>query len=151
MKQVQLELIRNDFQDERTFGELYLIKESADPKTREKEFICYTLEDTVRETNEKVSDWKVYAQTAIPVGNYRLDWNYSPRFKTKKFQVMDVSGFTGIRIHAGNTERNTAGCILLGMERDSTTLLRSQEAVEKFEKMMLPIFFNKDEIWLDIN
>lgn len=82
-------------------------------------FICYTLEDKVREVKgEPVALWKVMAQTAIPVGVYPVIITMSTRFKTRLPLLMDVPGFSGVRIHTGNSSVDTEGCILVGSAWD---------------------------------
>lgn len=79
----------------------------------------YILEDVVREILGKtVKDWKVKSETAIPVGKYKLIIDMSPRFGKRMMHVLDVPGFEGIRVHAGNTSHDTEGCLLAGKERD---------------------------------
>lgn len=81
--------------------------------------ICYTLEDKVRQVEGKpVKDWKVQDKTAIPRGVYDVVVTMSNRFKTKLPLLQNVEGFTGIRIHSGNSSANTEGCILVGMTWD---------------------------------
>lgn len=92
---------------DRTAGQLYI----------NGEFFCFTLEDTVRpdpkpETPE--NEGKVYGQTAIPTGLYDVVLEKSPKFGPDTISILRVPGFTGIRMHAGNTELDTLGCILLG-------------------------------------
>lgn len=81
--------------------------------------ICYTLEDKVRQVEGKpVKEWKVQDKTAIPTGTYSVVVTMSNRFKTKLPLLQNVEGFTGIRIHSGNSSANTEGCILVGMTWD---------------------------------
>lgn len=90
-----------------TFGQL-----SADG-----EDLCFTLEDPVREVEgQPVASWKVHGQTAIPQGEYLVTLENSPRFGPDTLTVNGVPGFTGVRMHAGNTQADTEGCPLLGME-----------------------------------
>lgn len=78
---------------------------------------CWSLEDVVREVpGQDVIEWKVPGKTAIPVGRYKLIVNYSARFKKALPLLLDVEGFTGVRIHSGNTDADTEGCILVGDE-----------------------------------
>ena len=53
----------------------------------------------------------------IPAGTYGIELTYSARFQALLPEVRDVPGFTGIRIHAGNTSADTTGCILVGTYR----------------------------------
>lgn len=79
------------------------------------QFECYTLEDVVREVPGKpVTEWKVYGQTAIPRGRYEVVITMSARFKFETPILLNVPGFEGVRIHPGNTDRDTEGCILVG-------------------------------------
>lgn len=74
-----------------------------------------TLEDPVREpVYGGAPDWKVPGRTAIPEGRYALELVNSPRFGPKTISLRDVPGFKYIRVHAGNTARDTEGCILVG-------------------------------------
>jgi hypothetical protein len=57
---------------------------------------------------------KVYAQTAIPTGKYQVVMTYSSRFKKVMPLLLNVPGFSGIRIHSGNTANETEGCIITG-------------------------------------
>lgn len=80
------------------------------------EFVCYTLEDEVRELRGKpVTEWKKYGVTAIPRGCYEVKLTLSPKFKRILPELINVNGFTGIRGHSGNTAEHTEGCILFGM------------------------------------
>jgi hypothetical protein len=89
-------------------------------------FECWILEDPVREVaGQPVSAWKVYAQTAIPRGTYKVDITPSARFKRDLPLLLDVPGFSGIRIHPGNTVAHTEGCLLPGTDRHGKSVGRS--------------------------
>lgn len=94
-----LKLLRNRFTEEYTTGQLYV----------DDQFFCFTLEDKVRKQGEKV-----YGETAIPYGMYKVTLDLSPRFGPDTIFIHDVPGFEGIRIHSGNTSRDTLGCIIVG-------------------------------------
>lgn len=81
-------------------------------------FECYTIEDQHR-------DKKVWGDTRIPGRLYKLglriegshDDKYSKKFPKDHvgmLHVLDVPGFEYILIHIGNTEADTAGCLLVG-------------------------------------
>lgn len=71
---------------------------------------AYTLEDVSR-------DVKVYGETAIPAGEYDVVVTMSTRFKKELPLLQDVVGFGGVRIHGGNTAKDTLGCILIGKDQ----------------------------------
>lgn len=56
----------------------------------------------------------------IPPGAYSIQLTYSPKFKTELPLIWgnDVHKNRGIRIHVGNTVRDTNGCILIGNGSD---------------------------------
>ncbi len=85
--------------------------------------LCYTLEDEIREVvGRPVSDWKVPHCTAIPSGRYPVVLQDSPRFGPDTLTVLDVPGFSYIRMHAGNTHEDTEGCLLLGLRAGAASL-----------------------------
>ncbi len=80
-------------------------------------FVCYTLEDVVRQIpNKPVATWKQAGITAIPTGVYNVIIDFSNRFQKDMLHILNVDGFEGVRIHAGNTAEDTEGCILVGMD-----------------------------------
>lgn len=91
-----------------TIGKLYI----------DGEYFCDTLEDTVR-------DEKIPGETAIPCGIYDVVVNMSNKFKRKLPLLLNVPNFTGIRIHRGNTAKDTEGCILVGENREKGKVLNS--------------------------
>jgi len=91
--------------------------------------ICYTLEDVIRERRYDdgaliaVSTWKIPNQTAIASGRYAVTLDYSIRFHKVMPHILGVQGFTGVRIHGGNTSADTEGCVLVGRYRRSADLI----------------------------
>ncbi|MDD4110686.1 MAG: DUF5675 family protein [Clostridia bacterium] len=108
-------------------------------------YFCDTLEDKVVDVDKsgKIDNGevKIYGQTAIPYGKYKVVLSYSPKFGRIMPRILDVPGFNGILIHIGNTIKDTDGCILVGrnktvgMVNESTTtfneLFRQMEVAEK--------------------
>ena len=74
---------------------------------------CVTLEDVVRDLGPDGSG-KVQDETAIPEGIYKVVIDFSQKFQKNMLHILDVPFFTGIRIHSGNTDLNTEGCVLVG-------------------------------------
>lgn len=102
---MNLVLKREYFGDTFTVGKLY----------KDDQFVGYTLEDKVREeAGMPVETWKVFGNTAIPKGTYKVAITFSNRFQIKLPQLLDVPGFSGVRIHTGNSSKDTEGCILVG-------------------------------------
>jgi len=77
------------------------------------EFVCNTLEDTVRIVNGDCSQ-KIYGSTAIPEGTYNVELIWWEKHQDYYCHIKDVPCFDGIMIHGGNTAADTFGCVLLG-------------------------------------
>jgi len=95
----------------------------------------WTMEDTVREVEGvAVEKWKIKGETAIPAGTYDLILTFSPRFQKMLPLLVDVPGYSGVRIHAGNGPKDTEGCILigLGLNDSSNYILNSRAAMIDF-------------------
>ena len=97
-----------------TIGELFV----------DGKFECYTLEDVERQI-------KIKNETAIPKGKYKVVINMSNRFKKLMPQILNVPNFEGVRIHPGNTNHDTEGCILVGTTRSIDFIGNSRKAYEK--------------------
>lgn len=87
-------------------------------------YFCDVLEDVDRglyftQPIEEIEKIKVYGQTAIPKGIYEVVISYSEKFKTYLPLLLNVPGYKGIRIHPGNTEVDTLGCLLPGISNGS--------------------------------
>lgn len=107
-KRMELKLIRDIFLPTRTLGILYV-----DGKHE-----CFICEDAVR-------DSKIKGVTAIPEGRYEIIINMSPRFKRELPLLLNVPNYEGVRIHSGNTESDTEGCLLPGKTRNSNGVFSS--------------------------
>lgn len=91
---------------------------------------CYGMEDKDRYLENNPKD-KVYGETAIPRGTYKVIINFSSRFQKLMPQVLDVPGFDGIRIHPGNSSADTHGCLLVGLSRTADYVSNSRQAFSK--------------------
>lgn len=100
------------------------------------EYFCDTLEPTDRglKQADSLSDIKknkVKGKTAIPTGLYYILLNYSPKFKKILPYIDNVKGFSGIRIHSGNTADDTEGCILVGYNTVVGKVTNSKDTLSK--------------------
>ena len=82
-------------------------------------YFCDTLEDVDRGlddsmTESEVRELKIKGQTAIPTGIYTVLLTYSPKYKKIMPLINNVKGYSGIRIHSGNSSKDTEGCLLVG-------------------------------------
>lgn len=110
------------------------------------EFFCNTLEDAVRALPATCPDTprgcpctcreKVREKTAIPAGTYKITLEYSPRFKRRMPCLHDVPHFLGILIHTGNTEADSAGCILVGENTVKGKVLNSRATFERLYALL---------------
>lgn len=92
-------------------------------------FECYTLEDVERAV-------KIKNETAIAKGKYKVVITYSNRFKRDLPLLLNVPNFEGVRIHSGNTNHDTEGCILVGLTRSKDFIGNSRKAFAKlFDKL----------------
>src|SRR5689334_23781274 len=102
---------------------LTIVGESHDP--------IFTLENPLRET---------LVDSRIPDGQYECCTHSGPRFQDV-YEVKDVPERTEILIHCGNFEKDTTGCILLGlgavMYQDGQPMVTSSKlALDKFRKLV---------------
>lgn len=114
-----------------TIGKLYI----------DGEYFCDTIEDTDRGltqtmTDAQIKSKKVYGQTAIPTGTYRVIISYSNKFKRQMPLLLNVPGFLGIRIHSGNTEKDTEGCLIVGKNKIVGKVIESKDTYNKLFSML---------------
>jgi hypothetical protein len=87
-------------------------------------------------SEKEIKDVKVYGETAIPTGVYTVKMTYSQKYKRNMPEVLDVPGFSGIRIHSGNTAKDSLGCILLGRNTKVGMITESRKTCKEFERML---------------
>ena len=122
---------------EYTIGRLYI-----DDKV-----FCNTLEDPVRDLPK---EQKIMHKTAIPEGTYKVIVNRSPRFKRDLPLLLDVPYFEGIRIHRGNTAKDTSGCILVGINSKKGMVLESTKYEVELTNILKKAQQNGDTITIEI-
>ena len=96
--------------------------------------VCDTLEPTWRDY--KGGELKNPRKSAIPEGTYRVVVTKSQRFGRYLPLLVGVPGFEGVRIHSGNTSRDTEGCILVGHNLQVGKVLWSRITLEKLMKLI---------------
>lgn len=115
-------------------------------------WFCNVLEDADRGLDDsmplaKIKELKKPSITAIPKGTYEITLDViSPRFCTKAFykqvcngklpRLLNVKGFEGILIHAGNTDKDTDGCLLVGQNKVKGQVINSQDTFKELYKLL---------------
>lgn len=131
LTKMKIKLVRIAFKDTYTIGKLYV----------DGVYFCDTIEDkdrglddsmTVREILNK----KVKGETAIPTGHYNIEITYSPKYKRMMPLLIGVKGYSGIRIHSGNTSKDTEGCLLVGKNTKVGMVLESRNTYQRLFAMM---------------
>lgn len=131
LTKMKIKLVRIAFKDTYTIGKLYV----------DGVYFCDTIEDkdrglddsmTVREILNK----KVKGETAIPTGHYNIEITYSPKYKRMMPLLIGVKGYSGIRIHSGNTAKDTEGCLLVGKNTKVGMVLESRNTYQRLFAMM---------------
>lgn len=132
------ELVRDDAHPLRTFGKWFV----------DGVYLAETLEDTDRDLES--GGVKVPGKTAIPRGRYHMRLSISSRFRKVMPEIFTVPGFTGVRVHGGNTEANTEGCPLLGSVREATRISNCAGVNQRLINLMEAAEARGEEIWLDV-
>ena len=144
-----------------TIGRLSIIKEvNEEYKTYEQEeYFCDTLEPPALETKTTVSKEAVLrspakAQSlkpfAIPEGRYAVVISWSPRFRAWLPILLGVPMFSGIRIHMGNTAKDTQGCILVGRNQLVGQVLESRKWLYELKQKIVEAKGRGEAVWLTI-
>lgn len=138
---MELKLLRYPSTSNYTEGKLYI----------DGAYFCDTLEDQDRGLYQHMSlaeikTVKVYGETCIPYGTYKVELTYSPKFKKIMPAILDVKGFTGVRMHNGSYTYHSSGCPLVGIKYKDGMLTNSRKT---FNELMQKLQ-NQTEITLII-
>ncbi len=130
-------------------------------------YFCDTLEDPDRSLTQSMSlseiaKIKVKGDTCIPYGKYALNLNivsakysdlkkypYATIAKGRMPRVMNVPGFEGILIHAGNTQKDTMGCLLVGENKVKGQVINSQATWKKLYSILREAADKKELITIE--
>lgn len=123
---MELKLKRLYKKSDYTIGKLYV----------DGEYFCDTVEDTDRGLsqdmkNSTIEAKKIYGKTAIPTGRYKVTLTYSNKFGKTLPLLKDVLGFSGVRIHSGNTAEDSLGCIIVGENKIKGGVINSRATMER--------------------
>ena len=99
---MEIKVVRYILTNEYTVGKMYI----------DGEYITDTIEDRFREIEKKED--KVYGVTAIPCGSYPVVLDFSSKYSKMMPHILDVPYFSGIRIHSGNSDEDSLGCLIVG-------------------------------------
>ena len=118
-------------------------------------YLCEVMEDKVRDTNkdgdlDDEGEEKVFGETAIPYGRYRMELTMSPKFKRLLPILINVPQFTGIRIHRGNTAKDSHGCLLPGENKAKGKVLDSTKYEMRIVEEMLKAVASGEEMDIQI-
>lgn len=131
--------------DTYTIGKMYI----------DGKYICDTLEDKDRGLTSSMAEQtiklkKIYGETAIPTGTYTVTYTYSNKFKKMMPLINNVKGYSGVRIHSGNTAKDTYGCILLGINKEVGKVLNSRATCLKVYPLIQKACANGEKVTLTI-
>ena len=124
---------------------------------------CDTLEPPVRELLDINGDGdfddagegkgmsKVYGNTAIPKGKYRIKMQHSPTFKRDMPYLQKVKGFKSIMIHPLNDVSQTKACIGVGENTMQGKLVNSRAWSDVLNSKISLAIKAGEDVWIEIN
>lgn len=118
-------------------------------------FFSNVLEDTVRGlrqdmTPEEIQKIKIHGQTAIPSGRYEIRVTLSARFRRQLPILLNVPGYAGVRIHPGNTDANTEGCLLPGKNDRVGQVSNSRATMAALQKQIEEAIYQNSKVYIEI-
>ena len=107
--------------------------------------------DAVLRSSTKAEALKPFA---IPEGRYAVVITWSPKFKMWLPVLLGGPDFNrlfkGIRIHMGNTVKDTQGCILVGRNQIVGRVLESRKWLYELKQKIIEAKACGDAVWLTI-
>lgn len=152
---MELFLKRIALKDTYTIGKLYV----------NGTYFCDTIEDKVRDLNKDgdlndVGEGKIPSLTAIPYGKYEITLKVkSPKYSLRTNynwcngylpRLINVPHFEGILIHAGNTSKDSAGCILVGENKVKGQVINSMVTLKRLYSCLKEVVDRNEKIWIKI-
>ena len=133
-----------------TIGRLAIRKTIDDEYSSgiEDEYFCDTLEPTWRDYAH--GGRKIKGRSAIPEGRYAVVISWSPKFEAWLPILLGVPNFEGIRIHAGNTAADTAGCILVGKNKLVGQVVDSRIWLHRLKQKIVEAKDRGEAVWITI-
>ena len=144
-----------------TIGKLNIVERIDDAYLAgsKETYFCDTLEPPVLEMKTSLpkedvlrSPMKAEALKpfAIPEGRYAVVITWSPKFKMWLPLLLGVPMFEGIRIHMGNTVKDTQGCILVGRNQMVGRVLESRKWLYELKQKIVEAKARDEAVWLTI-
>jgi hypothetical protein len=133
-----------------TIGRLYIRQQVMDEYLPgyEDHYFCDTLEPTWRDYANGA--YKVKGRSAIPEGRYAVVISYSPKFEAWLPILLGVPKFEGIRIHAGNTAKDTEGCILVGKNKLVGQVVDSRIWLHRLKQKIVEAKDRDEAVWITV-
>ncbi len=133
-----------------TIGRLYIREQVMDEYLPgyEDHYFCDTLEPTWRDYANGA--YKVKGRSAIPEGRYAVVISYSPKFEAWLPILLGVPKFEGIRIHAGNTAKDTEGCILVGKNKLVGQVVDSRIWLHRLKQKIVEAKDRDEAVWITV-
>jgi len=133
-----------------TIGRLYIREQVMDEYLPgyEDRYFCDTLEPTWRDYEHGA--YKVKGRSAIPEGRYAVVISWSPKFKQWLPILLGVPKFEGIRIHAGNTAKDTEGCILIGLNKLVGQVVDSRIWLHRLKQKIVEAKGRDEPVWITV-